>query len=158
MKRYLLFSLLFLVSLFTHSDMSFSQGGSSGTETSFRFLDSNYRGEKFSEEKIIQSVRANFDVSAYREIRIAVMNGEGGLPYMPMPLAPESSTGYGFADQHFQRERWAGDKLLDGAGSDAADAVGPAPVEAESELVEVGLQVLWLHRAGMRAEQPALQE
>ena len=77
---------------------------------------------------------------------------------MPMPLAPESSTGHGFPDQRFHRERWARDKLLDGAGRDAADAVGLAAVEAESELVEVGLQVLWLHRAGMRAEQPALQE
>ena len=76
---------------------------------------------------------------------------------MPMPLAPESSTGQRFADQHIHRERWAGDKLLDGAGRDAADAVSLAPVEAESELVEVGLQVLWLHCAGMRAEQPALQ-
>jgi hypothetical protein len=75
-----------------------------------------------------------------------------------MPLAPESSTGHRFPDQHFHRERWAGDKLLDGAGRDAADAVGLAPVEAEGELVEVGLQVHWLHRAGMRAEQPALQE
>jgi hypothetical protein len=32
------------------------------------------------------------------------------------------------------------------------DAVGLAAVEAEGELVAVGLQVLWLHRAGMRAE------
>ena len=70
----------------------------------------------------------------------------------------ESSTGHPFSDQHFHRERWAGDQLLDGAGGDAADAVGLAPVEAEGELVEVGLQVLWLHRAGMRAEQPALQQ
>lgn len=77
---------------------------------------------------------------------------------MPMPLAPESSTGHRFPDQHFHRERWAGDKLLDGAGRDAADAVGLAPVEAENELVEVGLQVLWPHRAGMGAEQPALQQ
>ena len=77
---------------------------------------------------------------------------------MPMPLAPESSTGHRFPDQHFHRERWAGDQLLDGARRDAADAVGLAPVEAESELVEVGLQVLWLHRAGMGAEQPALQQ
>jgi hypothetical protein len=75
-----------------------------------------------------------------------------------MPLAPESSTGHRFLDQHFHRERWAGDQLLDGAGCDATDAVGLAPVEAECELVEVGLQVLWLYRAGMRAEQPALQE
>jgi len=50
----------------------------------------------------------------------------------------ESSTG----NQHFHRERWAGDQLLDGADGDAADAVGLAPVEAEGELVEVGLQVL----------------
>jgi len=55
-------------------------------ETTFRFLDSNYRGERFSEEKIIQSVRANFDVSAYREIRIAVMNNERGLPYIVVQL------------------------------------------------------------------------
>lgn len=41
---------------------------------------------------------------------------------LPMPLAPESSTGHGFPDQHFHRERWAGDKLLDGAGRDSADA------------------------------------
>ncbi len=42
----------------------------------------------------------------------------------------------------------------------AARCCGPrcGRCEAESELVEVGLQVLWLHRAGMRAEQPALQE
>ena len=75
-----------------------------------------------------------------------------------MPLAPESSTGHGIVDQHFHRERGAGDELLDGAGGDAADAVGLAPIEAEGELVEIGLQVLWLYRAGMRAEQPALQE
>src|SRR6478672_6971612 len=60
---------------------------------------------------------------------------------MPMPLAPEGSTGHGFPDQHIHRERWAGDKLLDGAGRDAADAVGLAAIEAEGELVEVGLQV-----------------
>jgi hypothetical protein len=41
---------------------------------------------------------------------------------------------------------------------DAADADGLAPVVAEDELVEVGLQVLRLHRAGMGAEQPALQQ
>ena len=75
-----------------------------------------------------------------------------------MPLAPESSTGHRFQDQHFHRERWAGNQLLDGAGRDAADAVGLAAIEAEGELVEIGLQVLWLYRAGMRAEQPALQE
>jgi hypothetical protein len=72
---------------------------------------------------------------------------------MPMPLAPESSIGH-----RFHGERRAGDQLLDGAGSEATDAVGLAPVEAESELVKVGLQVLWLHRTGVRAEQPALQE
>jgi hypothetical protein len=43
---------------------------------------------------------------------------------MSMPLGPESSVGHGFPDQHFPRERQAGEKLLDGAGSDAADAVG----------------------------------
>src|SRR6478736_1783631 len=77
---------------------------------------------------------------------------------MPMPLVPEGSTGHGFPDQHFHRERWAGDKLLDGAGRDAADTVGLAPVEVESELVEIGLQVFRFDRAGMRAEQPALQQ
>jgi hypothetical protein len=35
--------------------------------------------------------------------------------------------------------------------SDAADAVGLAPVEAEGELVDLGLHVLWLDRTGMRA-------
>ena len=73
---------------------------------------------------------------------------------MAMPLAPESSAGHGLPDQHFHGERRAGDELLDGAGRDAADAVGLAPVEAEGELVEVGLQVFGLDRAGMRAEQP----
>src|SRR5205085_7334568 len=95
------------------------------------------------------------------DVRLDIQNTgliRGRLDRMPMPLAPESSTGRRFPDQHFHRERWAGDKLLDCAGGDAADAVGLAPVEAESELVEVGLQVLWLHRTGMRAEQPALQE
>ena len=37
------------------------------------------------------------------------------------------------------------------------DAIGLAAVE-RSELGEVGLQVLCLDRAGMRTEQPALQE
>ena len=75
-----------------------------------------------------------------------------------MPLAPESSTGHGIVDQRFHRERRACDELLDGAGRDARDAIGLAAVEAESELVKVGLQVLCLDRAGMRTEQPALQE
>lgn len=61
-------------------------------------------------------------------------------------------------DQHFEGERRARDELLDGAGRDAPDAIGLAAVEAESELGEVGLQVLCLDRAGMRTEQPALQE
>jgi hypothetical protein len=55
-----------------------------------------------------------------------------------MPLAPQSSTGHGFPDEYFDRERRAYDKLLDGAGRDAPDAVGLAAVEAEGELVEVG--------------------
>jgi len=80
------------------------------------------------------------------------------IGHMPMPLAPESSTGHGFPEHHFHRERWAGDKLLDSAGRDAADAVGLATVEAEGEVVEVGLQVFRLDRAGMRAEQPARQQ
>ena len=72
--------------------------------------------------------------------------------FMPMPLAPESSGGHGFLDQHFHRERLSSDELFNGAGRDPADAVGLAAVEAESKLVEVGLQVLGLDRAGMCAE------
>jgi hypothetical protein len=40
----------------------------------------------------------------------------------------------------------------------ASRAIQPDAVEAEGEHVEVGLQVLWLDRAGMRAKQSALQE
>ena len=85
----------------------------------------------------------------------AVATAPTRIEYMPMPLAPESATGHRFLDQHFHGERRAGDQLLDGTSRDAADAVGLAPVEAESELVEVGLQVLWLHRTGMRVKRRA---
>jgi hypothetical protein len=82
-KHRVVLSLCFLASFLVLLNASYSQ---TTPETSFRFLDSNYRGERFSEEKIVQSVRANFDVSAYREVRIAVMNGEGGLPYIVVQL------------------------------------------------------------------------
>jgi hypothetical protein len=52
---------------------------------------------------------------------------KGPLFGMPMPLAPESSTGHGFQDQRFHREGRAGDELLDCPGC-APDAVGLAPL------------------------------
>jgi len=52
-----------------------------------------------------------------------------------MPLGPESSAGHGFSDQHFYWKRRAGEKLLDGAGCDGADAVGLTAVEAEGKFV-----------------------
>jgi hypothetical protein len=51
-----------------------------------------------------------------------------------------------------------GDEPLDDARRNPLDAVGLAPVVAESDLVEVGLQVLGNDRARMRAQKPALQE
>ena len=56
------------------------------------------------------------------------------------------------------RQWLARNELLDNAGSDASYAGGLAPVVAECELVEVGLQVFLAYSARMRAEQPALQE
>jgi hypothetical protein len=51
------------------------------------------------------------------------------------------------------RRQWlARDELFDDAGSDPSDADGLAPVVAEGELVEIGLQVLLAHRARVRAE------
>jgi hypothetical protein len=49
-------------------------------------------------------------------------------------------------------------EVLDHAGRDPPHAVGLAPVVTEGELVEAGLQVLVAHRAGMRADEPALQQ
>lgn len=60
-----------------------SDGGGS---TTFRFLNSNYHGEKFSQERITQAIRGNFDLSKYREVRIAVVNESGGTPYLLLQL------------------------------------------------------------------------
>jgi hypothetical protein len=78
------------------------------------------------------------------------------IGHMPMPLAPESPTG--FPEQYFHRERRAGDKLLDSMGCDPADAVDLATVEPESEVVELSLRVFRVDRAGMRTGQPARQQ
>ena len=50
------------------------------------------------------------------------------------------------------------DELLEDAGRDPADALRLAAIVAEGELVEVGLQMLGAHPAGVRADQPALQQ
>ena len=70
----------------------------------------------------------------------------------------EPPTAPGFVDQHSHRPWRADDELLDDARRDPADAFGLAAVVAERELVEVGLQVLVAHRAGVRAEQPAFEQ
>jgi hypothetical protein len=85
MRRIFLSYLFILLSLVGWNSPSFAQE-SSGGSTSFRFLNSNYHGERFPEEKIIQTVRENFDVSSYREVRIAVMNHPGGLPYIILQM------------------------------------------------------------------------
>jgi hypothetical protein len=63
-----------------------AQGDADNSNTTFRFLNSNYHGEPFSQERIIQSIRNNFDLSNYREVRIAVTNDQGGTPYLLLQL------------------------------------------------------------------------
>ena len=55
-------------------------------------------------------------------------------------------------------ERRLGDEALDDAGGDACDAHGLAPIVAERELIEIGLQMLWANGTGMCADEPALQQ
>src|SRR5439155_25765166 len=52
--------------------------------------------------------------------------------------------------------RMMADGELEHAVEDQAPAAGPAPVEAEAELVQVALQVRILDRALVGAQQPAL--
>jgi hypothetical protein len=65
---------------------AWAQGDDANGSTTFRFLDSNYHGEPFSQESIIQSIRKHFDLSNYREVRIAVTNDQGGTPYLLLQL------------------------------------------------------------------------
>ena len=48
--------------------------------------------------------------------------------------------------------------MLDDASSDTHRPFGLAAVVAKDELIEIGLQVLVAHGAGVRPEEPALQE
>jgi AcrB/AcrD/AcrF family protein len=49
-------------------------------------------------------------------------------------------------------------EFLDHTGCDPPNAVGLAPVVTEGKLVKVGLQMLFAYRAGVRADEPALQQ
>ncbi len=64
----------------------------------------------------------------------------------------EFSVPAGVVDKFAHCEWRSHDELLDDAGCDAGYAAGLAAVVSESELVEVGLKVLRLHGACMRAE------
>src|SRR5262249_34904105 len=87
MKRFVVLGLFGMASLLSYPSLSYSQDEKSASATFFRFLDSNnYYRERIDEGKIIQSVRAHFDTSAYRQIRIAVMNDEAGTPYIILQL------------------------------------------------------------------------
>lgn len=61
-------------------------------------------------------------------------------------------------DDPAHRERRFGDEAFDHARGDPAAPVGLAAVVTEGELFEVGLQVLVADRAGVRAQQLALQQ
>jgi hypothetical protein len=61
-------------------------------------------------------------------------------------------------DKFASRQSWAGNELLDDAGGNKRYAVVSAAVVAGSELVWVGLQMLWANRSGMRAEKPPVQQ
>ena len=78
-------------------------------------------------------------------------------PYLRLSRR-EPSTTSGFVDDLAHGPRSVGDELLEDAGGDAAHALGVAAIVAERELVEVGLQVLVAHAAGVRADQPAFQQ
>src|SRR5215470_13468651 len=62
----------------------------------------------------------------------------------------------GVSDQVPVAHRIVADGEFEHAVQDQAPAAGPAPVEAEAELVQVALQVLVLDRALVGAQQPAL--
>ena len=62
----------------------------------------------------------------------------------------------GLGDQVPVPHRIVADGEFEHAVEDQPPAAGPAPVEAEAELVQVALQVLVLDRALMGAQQPAL--
>lgn len=62
----------------------------------------------------------------------------------------------GVGDQVPVPHRIMADGELEHAVEDQAPTAGPAPVEAEAELVQVVLQVLVLDRALVGAQQPAL--
>src|SRR2546430_1809724 len=64
--------------------------------------------------------------------------------------------GLGVSDQVPVPHRMVADGELEHAVEDQAPAAGPAPVEAEAELVQVALQVRVLDRALVGAQQPAL--
>jgi hypothetical protein len=85
MARNFAFVLCLLLSLVGHTPAS-AQSDSDQGNTTFRFLDSNYHGAPFPQEKIIQDIRSNFDLSNYREVRIAVINDPGGTPYLILQL------------------------------------------------------------------------
>ena len=63
-----------------------------------------------------------------------------------------------FIDDLAHWQRRMRDELLEDAGRDPPDSLGLVAVVAERELVEIGLQMLGANRAGVRAEQPALQQ
>jgi hypothetical protein len=93
--------------------------------------------QRTSEQLITEAVSFVSVFMFYRwtfGVFLAIVGTIGGTlgTIMPMPLAPESSTGYGFLDQHFHGERRACDELLDGAGSDAPDAVGLAALKRKA--------------------------
>jgi hypothetical protein len=77
--------LCLLLSLVGHAP-ALAQSGATNGGTTFRFLNSNYHGEPFSQEKIIQGIRDHFDLSNYREVKIAVANDSRGTPYLLLQL------------------------------------------------------------------------
>ena len=64
--------------------------------------------------------------------------------------------GLGVSDQVPVSHRIVADGEFEHAVEDQSPAAGPAPVEAEAELVQVALQVRVLDRALVGAQQPAL--
>ncbi|MFY9892676.1 MAG: hypothetical protein WAK63_00895 [Xanthobacteraceae bacterium] len=89
MIRTLVFLLCLFLSVLGYTSVSAQAGGDKGGPT-FTFLNSNYHGADFPQEKIIQDIRSGVgdkvDLSNYREVRIAVMNAEGGRPYLVLQL------------------------------------------------------------------------
>src|SRR5580700_7128334 len=111
----------------------------------------------------------SFGITAVRGIQLTGLCQVSGSPGpgRPWPLDARRVAWLGRRNGRLRLVLGLGDQVpvphrivpggeLEHAVEDQAPAAGPAPVEAEAELVQVALQVLVLDRALMGAQQPAL--